>query len=108
MDVLSKLDQANSSVHRSVVKAITECGCIEIDARKQNFSEELSPEEWKERVKSHINGELCDQCKDTLMAELGKNLFYMSALCNLMNVDLEQVLGSEYDKCRTLGFFNLS
>lgn len=108
LDVLSKLDQAGSSVHRSVVKSITECGCIEINASKQTYSEDWTPEEAREMLQSHVNGSLCENCREVVIMELGKNLFYMSALCNLLDLRLDDVVQSESKKCSTLGFFNLS
>lgn len=108
LDVLSKFGQSNSSVNRSVVKAITECGCIELNASKQEYSDNLELQEAKSHLSSHISGQLCEQCREVVTAELGKNLFYMSALCNSLQVRMEDVIASESSKCSTLGLFNLS
>ncbi len=108
LDVLSKFQQSNSSVNRSVIKAITECGCIEVNAKKQPYSADLTQEQLKEILETHVSGKLCEQCQDVVSAELGRNLFYMSALCNLLQVDLEEVIADESRKCSTLGFFNMS
>lgn len=108
LDVLSKYQQSNSSVGRSIVKAITECGCIEINATKQKYDENMTMEEAKEVLETHLNGELCEQCRDIISSELGKNLFYMSSLCNVLDINLEEVVSSESNKCSTLGFFNMS
>jgi hypothetical protein len=108
LDVLSKYGQSNSSVNRSVVKAITECGCIELNASKQLYPENHELHETKHQLSSHLNGQLCENCKEVVTAELGRNLFYMSALCNLLDVNMEDVVQNESDKCSTLGFFNLS
>src|SRR5699024_1301295 len=108
LDVLSKLDQSNSSVHRSVIKSITECGCIKVNAEKQNYSEEVEPELLRKQMKSHVDGQLCDNCKDLVMGELCKNLFFLSALSNVLEIDLDEVLKKESGKCNTLGFFNMS
>ena len=108
LDVLSKLDQSNASVHRSVIKSITECGCIKVNAEKQNYSEDIDPELLRKQMKSHVDGDLCENCKDLVIGELGKNLFFISALCNVLNIDLNEVVKKESDKCSTLGFFNMS
>lgn len=108
LDVLSKYHQSNSSVHRSSVKAITECGCIEINAKKQNYNEEMTKDQVNDILETHLTGKLCEQCKDVISAELGKNIFYMSALCNLLDINLEEVVTNESNKCSTLGFFNMS
>ncbi|MBN2980531.1 MULTISPECIES: DUF1573 domain-containing protein [Cohnella] len=108
LDVVTKLTQANASVNRSVAKAITECGCIELNASHQGFTEEMELDQAKRQSKSHMDGELCEHCRDAVQAELGKNLFYMSALCNLLDVNLDEVVAKESDKCSTLGLFNLT
>lgn len=108
LDVLSKYGQSNSAANRSVIKAITECGCIEVDAKKQPYPEELSAEEIRALVNTHVKGTLCENCRENVIKELGRNLFYMSALGNLLKIDLNDVLEQESKKCNTLGFFNLS
>lgn len=108
LDVLSKYQQSNSSVNRSVIKSITECGCIEVNAKKQKYSEDMTRDQASNLLETHMSGVPCEQCIEVIGAELGKNLFYMSALCNLLQIDLEEVVTTESKKCSTLGFFNMS
>ncbi|MGG1313097.1 DUF1573 domain-containing protein [Cohnella laeviribosi] len=108
LDVVTKFAQSNASVNRSVAKAITECGCIELNARHQGFTADMELDQAKRQSKSHMAGELCEHCREAVQAELGKNLFYMSALCNLLDVNLDEVVAKEADKCSTLGLFNLT
>ena len=108
LDVLSKYGQAGASVNRAVTKAVTECGCVELNARKQDYPEGVAWEEARTQLASHMEGDLCEHCKDVLKSELGKNLFYMSALCNLLDIKLEEVVDAESQKCSTLGMFNLT
>lgn len=108
LDVLTKYSQSNASVNRAVAKSITECGCIELNARPQGFSEEMELDQAKQQSKSHMKGTLCENCLDIVRSELGKNVFYMSALCNLLDIRLEDVVARESDKCSTLGLFNMT
>jgi len=108
LDVLSKFGQSSASVNRAVAKAVTECGCIEVNARKQSFPDELDLEQVRLKLDSHMHGQVCDNCKDVLKTELGKNLFYLSALCNLLDINLEDVVAEESKKCSTLGIFNFT
>ncbi len=108
LDVLSKYDQSNSSVHRSVVKAITECGCVEVRASKQPYTENMTLEQAKDILQTHMSGNLCDNCLEAVSSELGRNIFYMAALCNLLGIDLGEVITKESSKCSTLGLFRLS
>ncbi|MGN7457615.1 DUF1573 domain-containing protein [Paenibacillus pasadenensis] len=108
LDVLSKFGQTGAAVNRAVAKAVTECGCIEIQASRQHYSEEPELETAKRLLESHMDGAVCENCRDVLKAELGRNLFYMSALCNLLDIDLDEVVKAESDKCSTLGVFNLT
>lgn len=104
LDVLSKSQQSNAQAHRAVVKAVTECGCIRLYAEKQPFT----LEEARTQLKSHVEGKLCDSCAEAVTAEIGKNLFYLSSMCNLLELDLDQIVEKESQKCSTLGRFNLS
>ncbi|MNN05025.1 hypothetical protein D3C81_1177690 [compost metagenome] len=62
----------------------------------------------KETIAKHVHGELCENCRDAITNELGRNLFYMSALCNLLGINMEEIVERESQKCATLGLFNLS
>lgn len=108
LDVLSKVGQTNAAAVRSVTKAVTECGCIELHATKQDFIPGMSLEEAKDTIGRHVQGELCENCKDAITNELGRSLFYMSALCNLLDISMDEVVERESRKCSTLGLFNLS
>jgi hypothetical protein len=108
LDVVTKYSQSNASVNRAVAKSVTECGCIQLNARNQGFSEQMEPDQARLQSKSHMNGQLCENCRDVIQSEMGKNLFYLSALSNLLDVNLEDVVAKEADKCSTLGFFNLT
>ncbi|WP_409343444.1 DUF1573 domain-containing protein [Paenibacillus sp. MBLB4367] len=108
LDVLSKFQQSNAAANRAVTKAITECGCIAVHAAKQEYTPDMSLEEAKQQLETHVEGGLCEHCREVVGSELGKNLFYMASLCNLLDVNLEQIVESESKKCSTLGLFNLS
>lgn len=107
LDVSSKYQESNSRVNRAVVKAVTECGCIEIRASRQPFTSEQNLEQIKDSLHTHMNGGLCDHCLDVVKAEMGKNLFYLTAMCNLLEIDLNEVIELEGKKLSTLGVFNL-
>ncbi|MGN8771624.1 DUF1573 domain-containing protein [Paenibacillus barengoltzii] len=108
LDVLSKMGQTNAAAVRSVTKSVTECGCIELHATKQDFEPGMNLQQAKETIAKHVHGELCENCRDIITNELGRNLFYMSALCNLLDINMEEIVERESQKCATLGFFNLS
>jgi len=108
LDVLSKNGQTNASVNRAVTKAITECGCIELHATKQTFDIDANLESSRELVGTHVEGQLCENCREAVSAELGRSIFYMSALANLLDIQLDEVIIKESQKCSTLGLFNLS
>ncbi|WP_123042156.1 DUF1573 domain-containing protein [Cohnella candidum] len=108
LDVVTKFSQAGASVNRAVAKSITECGCIELNARNQGFTEQMALDQALRQSKSHMNGELCENCRDAIRGEMGKNLFYLSALCNLLDINMEDVVTKEAEKCSTLGIFNFT
>jgi len=109
LDVMSKLTESSSRVNRAVSKAVTACGCIGIAAGKQEVPPEIdSLESLKEHMSTHLTGKLCDHCTEILEDEIGRNLFYLAALCNLMNLNLYDILLKEQDRVACLGVFNFS
>ncbi len=108
LDVMSKFGQSGAAVNRAVTKAVTDCGCIELNARKQQYIKESNLEDAKETLQSHLTGDVCEPCRDAMKAELGRNLFYMTALCNHLDIKLDEVIAEESNKCSTLGLFNLT
>lgn len=108
LDVLSKLQEANARVHRAVVKAITTCGCIQVNARKQRLPDDISLSEMKAYMDTHLKGSICESCRDALEAELGRSLFYTAALCELFRLDLDRVMRAELSRVLALGVFNLT
>lgn len=92
LDILSKINEASSKTNRAVVKTITHCGCVK-----------LSDDE----ATNYISGDICPVCRDKVEEELGKLQFYISAVCNALDINLYDVLLKEYNKINTLGKFSL-
>ena len=107
LDVLTKYQESQSRVNRAVVKAVTSCGCIEINSKKQNYDNEITLQELKNYMDTHLKGSLCSNCRDVIEKELGNKLFYIAALCNIMDISMYDVLLKEYEKMHTLGIYNL-
>ncbi len=109
IDVLSKLAESNSRVNRSVIKAVTDCGCVCIEAKKVDIPEHLeSVAELKACLDSHLRGDLCPKCNEVIMCEMGKMLFYTAALCNILDINLYDVFIKENKKAHALGYFNMT
>lgn len=106
VDVLTKLTESSARVNRAVAKAVTGCGCLTIEARKQVFSEDASLSELAKTTPTHVSGELCEMCREAVETEIGRNLFYLAALCNLLDISLYDVLIKENERLSALGVFN--
>ena len=107
LDIMSKLQETDARTNRAIAKAVTECGCISINASKQQLSTEVDYSELSKFSSSHLQGELCPRCKEQLMHEIGDHLFYVSALCNTLGLDPSEILGKKHDEIITLGKFSL-
>lgn len=110
LDILSKLQQSDSRVNRAVTKSVTNCGCVEINAKKQKMpidQDYIDEKTLKECLHSHVKGKLCDNCRDVIESEIGNHLFYLAALCNTLDINIYDILLKEYDKINTLGKFTL-
>lgn len=109
LDIITKYSESTSKVNRAIIKAVTNCGCININAHKQNIDfSKSSIDDFSACMTTHLNGDLCENCRDVIEEELGNNLFYLMALCNTLDINLYDVLIKEYNKINTLGKFNLS
>ncbi|MGL5574885.1 MAG: DUF1573 domain-containing protein [Sarcina sp.] len=105
LDILSKYQDSQSRVNRAICKAVTSCGCIKINASKQDFCSTDSITELRECLNSHLTGSLCDNCRAVIENELGNNLFYLTSLCETLDINLFDILVKETEKMNTLGEF---
>lgn len=108
LDVLSKLQEATARVNRAVMKSVTTCGCLRINASKPQFPPDITLEELRSAMPSHVEGQLCDVCAEALEEEMGQQLYYLAALCNTLDLNLFDILLKEHKKVSTLGIFNIS
>lgn len=107
LDTLSKYTESNSRVNRAIIKAVTNCGCIKINASKQCLpTEDYSMENISDCLKNHLEGELCDNCREVIEREMGNNIFYLTSLCNTLGINLYDIILKENDKVNTLGKFS--
>ncbi len=108
LDCLSKYQESTARVNRSVIKTVTDCGCISINANKKEYPQKDSLKDCGEHMDSHIKGALCEHCREVIAEEIGKHLFYLTALCNTLDFELEDLFNMEQNKISTLGHFLLS
>lgn len=110
IDVMTKLQESEARINRAVAKSITRCGCIKLNAKKQEIpgeDSEIEIEDLNECLQTHVKGKLCDNCRDVIESEIGTNIFYLTSLCNTLGLSLYDILLKEYDKVNTLGKYNL-
>lgn len=80
LDCTSKLDEATARVNRAIAKAVTTCGCLKVSASRQRFPQDASFSELRNFTESHLEGSLCPECRDILESEIGRTLFYLTAV----------------------------
>lgn len=107
LDIATKLSEQTARLNRAVFKSVTYCGCIEINACKQVYDEGKSLEENRTYLKTHIEGELCDKCREKIEEELGDLLYYTAAMCNVLGIDLDETLENKLNDLKTLGIYSL-
>ncbi|WP_425448449.1 DUF1573 domain-containing protein [Dethiothermospora halolimnae] len=106
LDIISKLEESNAKVNRAVIKSVTSCGCVSIKAHKQNYDKETLSE-VKDFLDNHVNGELCENCKEKIEEEMGNHIFYIASLCNTLDVNLYDIISKEYKNIKRLGIYGL-
>ena len=105
--MLSKLQESSARVSRAITKAVTSCGCISVDARKQQFPADVSLADLRASLNTHVQGTLCERCPEAVETEIGSALFYLAGLCNVLGLDLEAIQKKEHSRIKTLGIFTL-
>ncbi|MEW6227063.1 MAG: DUF1573 domain-containing protein [Bacillota bacterium] len=108
LDCISKFDEATARVNRAIIKAVTNCGCVKISASRQSFPSDASLADLKKYTASHLQGSLCPECRDVLETEIGRALFYVAALCDVLDLDMEEIMDGERRRLATLGIFSLT
>lgn len=107
LDVITKYSETNSKVNRIIAKSIINCGCINI----YNISKSRNDNNYINKINSCNNKTfdiICDDCREIIEKEIGNNLFYLTSLCNLLGINLYDIIIKEYNKIITLGKFNLN
>ncbi len=108
LDSLTKFQESSARVNRSIAKTVTNCGCLSVSASKQTCPPEIDLINYQQYMESHLKGDLCEHCLERIMEELGNHIFYLTALCDLLNLELTEVFDKEFERINTLGLFNLS
>ncbi|HYF77316.1 MAG TPA: DUF1573 domain-containing protein [Symbiobacteriaceae bacterium] len=108
LDIMAKLQEANSRTNRAITKAVTSCGCVKITAEKQVIPPDIDLAQVKEHMHNHLNGQLCEHCREVVENELGNTLFYLAALSNSLDLNLYDILLKEHKKLAALGVFNFA
>jgi len=108
LDVVSKLQESDARITRAVAKAVTSCGCVRIEADKQRVPSEVNFRDLRSYMSTHLSGKLCEHCQEILDTEIGNHLFYLAGLCNLLDLNLYDVLIKEQNRLLTLGAFHFS
>lgn len=92
LDCMSKYQTASARLSRAITKASTQCGCVAIEGKPKTGG---------------IEGALCDDCREVIENEMGDAVFYLTALCNALDINLYDVLLKEKKNLSLLGNFSL-
>lgn len=106
LDIMTKLDEYNARINRAVAKSVTSCGCIRIEAQKQDFSSETLTDVL-EKVDSHVVGNICPNCKEVLEQEIGAYIYFLASLANTLDFKLKDIVEKELDRTKTLGVYGM-
>ncbi|MBI4277051.1 MAG: DUF1573 domain-containing protein [Armatimonadetes bacterium] len=108
LDVLSKINESAARVNRAVSKSVTSCGCITIDATKQQIPPDASLSELRDFMATHVQGQLCERCREIVETEIGSTLFYLAAACEVLGLDMESIVRKERQRISALGVYRLT
>ena len=109
LDIITKLQESGARVNRAVAKSVTNCGCIKVQEKNMHTPPNIDDLDLDTIGDSHtpVKGAICENCREVLEKELGNNLFYITSLCNILDLNLYDILLKEYDKINTLGKYTM-
>lgn len=105
LDVTSKFQESGTRINRSLTKAVTECGCIRIDAQKQPYPTDAPVKNGKITSK-RIYPAGCVTNAWKPFRPKSENLFIL-LLYAICWRSPPEVMEKESKKLTTLGVFNL-
>lgn len=107
LDGMTKLEDSDSRINRTISKAVTQCGCIRINAKKQEYPENMEFDSIDGVLDTHIEGHLCSSCRDLLEKDIGRHLFYLTSICNSLDLNLYDIIIKELERLQLLGRYSL-
>lgn len=107
LDLLTKMTDSSARIARTLAKAVTQCGCVRIYAKKQEIPDITNFDEMKNHMQSHLEDTLCENCRDLMEKDIGRNLFYLAAICNTLDLNLYDIIIKELKRLKLLGKYNL-
>lgn len=107
LDIITKLQESSARINRSVIKSVTSCGCVSISASKHSIPKNIDYTQIHSYLDDHLDGELCELCREKITREIGRNLFYIAALANSFDMEIDNIIETECDKVKTLGTYTL-
>ncbi|MFZ5651286.1 MAG: DUF1573 domain-containing protein [Bacillota bacterium] len=108
LDIMARVQETNARLHWSIIKAVTRCGCIKIDASKASIPSGATLSDLKQILDSHIKGDLCQNCREAIENSVGKMFLYTAAVCNLLDLNMYDILLKEQKQMKILGYYNLA
>ena len=108
LDSLTKFQEYCARTNRSISRAVTSCGCVKIKAEKQHIPPGAKFSEVGTFLSTHLEGCLCQRCKEVVEEEIGQTLFYLAAICSNLCIDFNETVQKELDRISTLGVFSLA
>jgi len=94
LDILSHHQESTAKIQRTIAKTISSCGCVQM---------EINREQPIGDVNNDLTGSLCSRCRERIENEIGRSLVYLAALCNLLDVNMFDVIIQEHNKMELLG-----
>ncbi|AEV67277.1 hypothetical protein [Acetivibrio clariflavus] len=107
LDQITKFQDSNGRINRAIIKAVTQCGCIKINAKKQPIDVNSDFDEIRNNMKTHVEGKLCENCRDIIEKDIGRNLFYLASICNTLDLNLYDIILKELERIKVLDKYNL-
>jgi len=108
LEIMAKVQENNARLHRSIINSITSCGCITIKATKSKIPSDAALADLRQIFDPHVNGELCDNCRENIEKAVGRSILYIAAICNSLDLNIYDIILKEQKQMKILGYYNMA
>ena len=107
LQILMQISHSGLQLQQAVIRASNNCGCVKLSTKKTLLPKEASWQDLKNQPTGDELQGLCPECRSLIKDKMGSMLFYIAALANAFDIDMDEIIQKEINQLDILGYFML-